>query len=223
MKLLLVEDDTKLAEHLCESLKDHGFLVTHIASQSELNEALQAPLKIDFILLDRLLGTFDTKNQIPAIRKKWPAVPLIVLSAISTPNERTDLLDLGVDDYVGKPFATHELVARVRALLRRSSVPVGNYLRVGNLIIDSIKHVVSVGDKAEMLPTREFALLRTLAQDPSRIWSKDELLDYVWGQSSSVDTNVVESTVTNVRKKLHDLGANAVIRNMRNAGYWIAQ
>lgn len=223
MKLLLVEDDTKLAEHLSESLKDHGFLVTHLASQNELLEALQAPLKLDFILLDRLLGTFDTKTEIPAIRKKWPSVPLIVLSAISTPNERTDLLDLGVDDYIGKPFATHELVARMRALLRRSSVPVGNYLQVGNLIIDSIKHVISVGDKAEMLPTREFALLRTLAQDPSRIWSKDELLDYVWGQASSVDTNVVESTVTNVRKKLSELGANAVIRNMRNAGYWIAQ
>ena len=90
-------------------------------------------------------------------------------------------------------------------------------------MIDSIKHIVSVAEKGETLPAREFALLRTLAQDPARIWSKDELLDYVWGQAATVDTNVVESTIANIRKKLAELGANVSIRNMRNAGYWIAE
>ena len=221
MRFLLVEDDKKLSSHLTESLRDHGFLALELNSAEELKDALGAPLKVDFVILDRLLGSADSKTYLPQVRRKWPTAPILILSAISTPNERTDLLNLGADDYLGKPFSTQELIARIRALLRRSSVPTGNFLQIGNLTIDSIKRVIAVGDRAETLPTREFSLLRTLAMDPARVWSKDDLLDYVWGQSTSVETNVVESTIANVRKKLLELGASVCIRNMRNAGYWI--
>ncbi len=223
VKLLLIEDDLKLIEHLGESLRDQGFLVSPVSNRDELAEVIAAPLKVDFVVMDRLLGTVDTKPFMPELRRKWPDVPIVVLSAISTPNERTELLNLGADDYIGKPFSTQELVARIRALMRRTSAPVGNYVQVGNLILDSMKRIVSVGEKSAQLPTREFSLLRTLALDPSRIWSKDELLDYVWGQTADVDTNVVESTIANVRKRLSDLGADVSIRNLRNAGYWIAR
>lgn len=223
MKLLLIEDDLKLIEHLSESLRDQSFLVSPVSNRDELLAVLAAPLRIDCIVMDRLLGTVDTKQFMPELRRKWPDVPIVVLSAISTPNERTELLNLGADDYIGKPFSTQELVARIRALMRRASVPVGNYVQIGNLILDSMKHSASVGEKSVHLPAREFSVLRTLALDPERIWSKDELLDYVWGQTADVDTNVVESTIANVRKRLGDLGADVSIRNLRNAGYWIAR
>lgn len=221
MKLLLIEDDKKLSEHLSESLKEHGFLVSQATTKEELTLTLRSSQRFEVIVMDRLLGSFDTKGLLQEMSEKWPESPKIVLSAISTPNERTDLLNLGADDYIGKPFSTQELIARIRVQLRRSSVPAGNFIQVGDLIIDSLRRVISVGDRAETLPSREFALLRTLAVDPSRIWSKEELLDYVWGQASNVETNVVESTVTNLRRRLEDLGANVSIRNMRNAGYWI--
>lgn len=223
MRLLLLEDDLKLALHLEDSFKDHGFLSIIVSSYKELCDTLKSPITVDFVIMDRILGTFDSKDLLPEIKNKWPSAPTIILSAISTPNERTDLINLGADDYIGKPFSTLELVARIRALLRRTSMPGGNYLQVGNVMIDSMKRIISVGNKTDCLPAREFSLLRTLAQDPNRIWSKEDLLDYIWGQSSAVETNVVESTVTNVRKKLEELGANVLIRNMRNAGYWITK
>lgn len=221
MKLLLIEDDLKLAAHLSENFKEHGFSTVLVHSKAELSDALKSPLKLEFVIMDRLLGNFDTKEMLGPLRAKWPEVPIIVVSAISTPNERSDLINAGADDYIGKPFSTNELIARMRALLRRTTSPSGNYLQVGNLVLDSMKRIVSVGEKASTLPAREFAILRTLALDPTRIWSKEDLLDYVWGQSPEVETNVVESTIANVRKKLEELGAKISIRNMRNAGYWI--
>ncbi len=223
MKLLLIEDDIKLVTHLLGSLKEQGFIVNLLQCSEDVVEILGSPYKPDFIILDRLLGAFDSKLLLPDLRRKWQTVPLIVLSAISTPNERTDIINLGADDYLGKPFSTQELLARIRALLRRTSVPIGNYIQVGNMVIDSLKRLICVGENSENIPAREFSVLRTLAIEPDRVWSKDELLDYVWGQSTDVDTNVVESTIANLRKKLDEVGANVAIRNMRNVGYWIAQ
>ena len=106
MKLLLVEDDTKLADHLIANLREHGFFVTHVADQQSLLEILEVPSRIDGVILDRLLAGFDSKALLPRIRERWPQAPVLVLSAISTPNERTDLLNLGADDYLSKPFST---------------------------------------------------------------------------------------------------------------------
>lgn len=223
MKLLLVEDDCKLSKHLELGLRGQGFNITLLAHQNEVIDIMNSHFRPDFIVLDRLLGVFDTKQILPDIRRKWASTPLIVLSAISTPNERTDLLNLGADDYVSKPFSTQELIARIRALLRRTSVPVGNYIQIGNLIVDKIQRLITVDNRTESLPAREFNLLKTLANEPKRIWSKDELLDYVWGQASDVDTNVVESTIANIRKKMTNLKATPSIRNLRNMGYWIEE
>lgn len=221
MRLVLIEDDLKLSEHLSESLKSQGHSPLVLQDQEELENWLASSLKPDLIVMDRLLGGFDTKVLLPAMKKRWPSTPVLVLSAVSTPNERADLIDMGADDYLGKPFSTNELFARLRSLSRRSSQTSGQYLRVGNLVLDTVKRVVCVEERAESLPGREFLLLKTLADDPQRIWSKEELLDYVWGQDVFVETNVVESTITNLRKKLAGLGAGPTIRNLRNAGYWI--
>lgn len=221
MKLLLIEDDSKLSDHLATSLKEHGFFVTIIPTAKALSDCLMDPIQADFIVLDRLLGSVDTKSFFSRVKSKWPHAPILVLSAISTPNEKIDLINLGADDYLGKPFSTGELIARIRALIRRTTSTNTNYHLVGNLIVDLMKRSISVGERAETLSAKEFLLLRALSNESGRIWSKNDLLDYVWGQASDVNTNVVEATVTNVRKKLQDLGSSITIKNMRNSGYWI--
>lgn len=222
MKLLLIEDDLKLADHLADSLLSQGFAVTTVSDREALLTSLQSPFVPEVIVMDRIISGFDSKHILPQMRTRWSSTPILVLSAISTPNERTELLNLGADDYLGKPFATHELIARIRVQLRRGHQTSSNFIQIGNVVIDLLARVVSVGGRSINLPAKEFALLRTLAASPSRIWSKDDLLDYVWGQNQTVDTNVVESTVANLRKRLTQIGASVAIRNLRNAGYWIA-
>lgn len=221
MKLILVEDDFLLADHLKSSLNDQGFAVTHVSSPSALQKQVENSGPVDVIVLDRLLGNYDAKEALPQMRKTWPTTPILILSAISTPNERADLIDMGADDYLGKPFSTHELAARIRALLRRNGTAPTRYLSVGNLVVDSMERVISVGERMETFPPKEFLLVRTLIQEKGRIWSKSDLLGCVWGQSAALETNVVESTIANLRRKLSDLGAKVQIKNTRHAGYWI--
>lgn len=221
MKVILIEDDSKLSIRLTESLKEHGFSTIPLASRTEVDEILESHITPDVILMDRLVGGFDTKLILGRIKQKWPLAPLIVVSAVSTPNERTDLINMGADDYIGKPFSTQELIARMKSQLRRPTTTSGNYLQLGNLILDLIKRVAVVEGQSESLTAREFALLRLLTEVPEKIWSRDDLLDYVWGSTVDVETNVVEVTVANLRKKLEKLEAKVYIRNMRNAGYWI--
>ena len=221
MKLLLVEDDIKLVELLSGNLKEQGFLVSYAVALNQLLDFINSDINFDIIVLDRLLQSIDTRDLIGQIKKKWPMAAILVLSAISTPNEKAELLNKGVDDYMGKPFSTQELIARIKALLRRYQQQPSTYVQIGNLVLDTISRTITVEGKADVLPAKEFLLLRVLSQDHKRIWSKTELLDYVWGQSSELETNVVESTMANLRKRITDLKANITIRNMRNAGYWI--
>lgn len=222
MKLLLIEDDSKLTAHLIENFQRSGFSPVAVSTVEELRAMIDSPMRFDVIVMDRLLGTNDTKTLLPEIRRKWSSAALVILSAVSTPNERSELLDAGADDYIGKPFSTKELLSRIRALLRRIASPPENYVQVGNLILDSMRRTISVDSEVSTLPAREFTLLRALATDPTKVWPRSELLDYIWGQSADVDTNVVEATIANLRKRLTELKANVTIKNLRNAGYWIA-
>ncbi len=223
MRILLIEDDERLAASLIDSLREQGLFVEHATSEGEVRAYLETHSPTDAVVMDRLLGSFDAKALLPLIRNKRPSASVLVLSAINTPNERTELLDLGADDYIGKPFATHELIARLRATARRISKQTMQHVKVGNVILDLIGHTMSVGGEVVVLPSKEFTVLRALSQQMGRVWSKNELLDFVWGQNSEAETNVVEATITNLRRRLSAASASIAIRNMRNAGYWIEE
>lgn len=223
MRILLIEDDERLASGLVEALREQGLFVEHVTSEAEVRSYLETHAPTDAVVMDRLLGSFDAKALLPLLRNKRPSASILVLSAINTPNERTELLDLGADDYIGKPFATHELIARLRAAARRISKPSLQHVKVGNVILDLIGHTISVDGDVVVLPSKEFTVLRALCQQMGRVWSKNELLDFVWGQNSEAETNVVEATITNLRRRLANAGANVSIRNMRNAGYWLEE
>jgi two-component system copper resistance phosphate regulon response regulator CusR len=147
-----------------------------------------------------------------------------VLSAISDSEERAKVLDLGADDYQGKPYSLVELLSRVRALLRRSHDGGGGektVLHIGNLDVHLLEHSAKVGATALDLTPKEFRLLSILVREPGKVWSKFKLLDQVWQVNLELESNVVESTVRNIRRKLEQAGCSAVIESKRNLGYWI--
>lgn len=221
MNTLLVEDDLNLAKHLVGNLRESGMLVQHAKTLAELNTIMDGQNNFDCIILDRLVGREDSKSSLTKIKETWPEAGILILSAVSTPNERTDLLNLGADDYMGKPFSTHELIARLRALSRRAAPQASAILQLGNVTLDLIKRSVSVDNRTEIFPGKEFLLFQALIKDPGHVWSRSDLLEFIWGMAPNSDTNVVEVTMASLRKKITDMGARVVIRNSRNTGYWI--
>jgi DNA-binding response OmpR family regulator len=221
--VLVVEDDPKIGQHLISTLAQEGIAVSLASDKDEFESALTTKTDVEVVVLDRLLGSFDCKTWLPRIRRAWPDSRILVLSAINTPNERTELLNLGADDYHGKPFVTQEVIARVKALRRRAGSGPSPFVKIGNSVIDIVRRTLSVDGKEMTIPSKEFLLLRALSANPGRVMNKNQLLETVWGVDLETETNVVEATVTNLRRRLTELGSNIKVKNMRNVGYWIEE
>lgn len=220
-QLLLVEDDRRLADHISSLVRSEGLAVHHAASFAEIDDFLKSGQTFAAILLDRLLDGGDTKGLVGHFKRRWPGAAVCVLSAINTPLERAELLDLGADDYMGKPFASSELLARLRALMRRAvSAPV-NYREVGDLVLNIAHRTLLCAGRQASLTAKEFLVFKQLAEEPGRVFSKTHLLESVWNSNLEVETNVVEATLTNLRRRIVELGSRVQIKNMRHAGYWL--
>jgi two-component system, OmpR family, response regulator len=219
--ILVVEDDPRITDHICELLRSAGFSPFHVADVAGLEACLADRQEFSAILLDRLFNGIDTKTRISFMRSKWPLTPILMVSAINTPLERAESLNLGVDDYLGKPFLSQELLARVRALTRRARRSESQYREVGDVILDIPRRILIRGSSQESLPAKEFLLLKLLSEEMGRVLSKNELLESIWAGALDVETNVVESTLTNLRRRLSQTGSTLVIRNARNLGYWL--
>ncbi|CAO5682746.1 MAG: Transcriptional regulatory protein CreB [Holosporales bacterium] len=216
--ILLVEDDDKLLEHLSTILVQSDYHVSKATSKESLVTALSLGEQYNIIILDRLLLDFDTKTILPQIKALFPESLILILSAINTPNERIEALNLGADDYLGKPFSTQEVLARVNALSRRVKT---DQTTIGNTILHEQSQSISTNDKAEPLTQKEYQLIKKLTQPLNRVWSRSDLLKEVWDIKAEIDTNVVEMTIAKLRKKLSNINSNLKIRNSRHAGYWI--
>ena len=150
-------------------------------------------------------------------------IPVIMLTARSEERDKVRGLDVGADDYVTKPYSVKELIARVRAALRRPVARVADSkLMAGKIVIDLEKHTVSIGAKNVLLSPTEFRLLVTLMQSPGRVFSRDQLLDMVWGITADVDTRTVDVHVGRLRRVLDEAGGKGVIRTIRGFGYALA-
>ena len=219
-RILIVEDEAKLLSHLDRIIRDEGYSTFTCSSYIELETLLKIPVKrFDVIVLDRLLHGRDTAQLITHIKQNLTDTKLLVLSAINTPTEKTQTLDLGADDYVAKPFDRDELIARIRALLRRAP----SEIRFGNVILDSERRTMKVGEQEVSLQNKEFILLRTLVRSPGKIFDKNYLYEHVWEMSTEVESNVVEATVNKLRRRLEQIDASFSIKSMRNKGYWIEE
>jgi two-component system copper resistance phosphate regulon response regulator CusR len=222
----LLEDDAKVRGFLLESFEREGFTTIPFAAHRDFKEYVMSDEPAaDLAVLDRMVGQQDGATLIPLLKQRWPGTKILVLSAISDSEERAKVLDMGADDYQGKPYSLVELLSRVRALLRRAHDGGGGgektVLHIGNLEVNLLGHSAKVGATALDLTPKEFRLLSILVREPGKVWSKFKLLDQVWQVNLELESNVVESTVRNIRRKLEQAGCSAAIESKRNLGYWI--
>src|SRR6056297_19215 len=219
--VLVVEDEPSQREILTYNLEAEGFRVAR-AENGEEALVLVAEEHPDIIVLDWMLPNLsgiEVCRQIK-IRPETRHVPIIMLSARSEEVDRVRGLETGADDYVTKPYSVMELMARVRAQLRRSRPStVGLLLEYEDITLDSETHRVTRGGTALKLGPTEFRLLTTFMEKPGRVWSRDQLLDRVWGRDIYVDTRTVDVHIGRLRKALCQHGGDDPLRTVRGAGY----
>ncbi|MBW4983463.1 phosphate regulon transcriptional regulator PhoB [Mameliella sp. CS4] len=219
--VLVVEDEAAQREVLTYNLEAEGFRVTR-AENGEEALVLIDEESPDIIVLDWMLPNvsgIEVCRQIKT-RPETRSVPIIMLSARSEEVDRVRGLETGADDYVVKPYSVIELMARVRAQLRRARpAAAGLRLEYEDIVLDSETHRVTRGSKPLKLGPTEFRLLTTFMEKPGRVWSREQLLDRVWGRDIYVDTRTVDVHIGRLRKALCQHGGNDPLRTVRGAGY----
>lgn len=219
MRLLLVEDDLKMAAFVGKGFREAGFVVEHTNNgQTGLQLALTS--SFDAAVIDIMLPGLDGLAIIDQLRQRRINLPVIILSAKRSVGERVEGLQAGGDDYLTKPFAFSELLARVQALMRRASgTPEPTSIAVADLVIDLSKHTVARGGKKIALQPREFSLLEYLARNAGRVVSKTMIMEHVWDYNFDPQTNVVESRICRLRDKIDKGFSPPLIHTMRGIGY----
>lgn len=218
MRVLLAEDTIELANVLTVVLTRNKYAVDAVHNGID---ALESGLTgiYDIILLDIMMPGMDGLEVLRKLRDENITTPVLVMSARCDLEDRINGLDCGADDYLSKPFATTELLARMRALLRRKENYLSDTLTVGNLSLDVATYELSTPEKTIRLNSKEFQLISCFMRNPSRVFSADELMSKVWGWDYQVDINVVWTNITYIRRKLEQLGANVQIQSLRGSGY----
>jgi two-component system, OmpR family, response regulator len=218
MRVLLAEDERKVAQHVRAALREQGFTVDMVHRGDEaLDAALGTPY--DAVVLDVMMPGRDGLSVLRVLREKRVPTPVLLVTARGEVSERVEGLMLGADDYLAKPFAMNELVARVVALTRRSSSQGLTMMKVEDLTLNLLtREVHRAGQKIE-LPVREFALLEYLMRAPGRVLSKTQLIENVWEWHFDTGTNVVEVYIQRLRKKVDDGHAVKLIHTVRGVGY----
>ncbi|MFQ6042395.1 MAG: winged helix-turn-helix domain-containing protein [Candidatus Poribacteria bacterium] len=219
MKVLVVEDDKKIARFIAKGLREAGFAVEHIADGEEgLYLALHGDY--DVIVMDIMLPKVDGLSIIEEMRRSGISTPVLILSAKRSVDDRVKGLNIGSDDYLTKPFAFSELLARIQALLRRATgAAEPTQLVVGDLVLDLIsRSVTRSGKKIELLP-REIALLEYLMRNAGRVVSRTMLLEHVWGINFDPSTNVVDVHICRLRDKVDRGFLRKFIHTVRGIGY----
>jgi two-component system, OmpR family, alkaline phosphatase synthesis response regulator PhoP len=225
-KVLIVEDETDLVKLLKYNLEKEGFKVNYATDGTvALAEARRDPP--DLVILDLMLPGLDGLEVCRQLRRneRFARTPVLILSARSEEADRVVGLELGADDYVTKPFSTREVVARVRALLRRNE-PVGPprlKIHRGEIVIDPTAHSVSVSGRSVELSALEFRLLHYLASHPGMVFSRDQLLDSVWGNDRTVTPRSVDVYIRRIREKVEPTPQDpAYVQTIHGVGYRFA-
>ena len=220
-KILVVEDEPNQVELIEFNLNSEGYEVV-VARDGEEALNLAEEENPDLILLDWMLPKVSGIEVCRQLRrsKMTREIPIVILTARSEESDKIRGLDIGADDYITKPYSIKELLARVRAAMRRPSASViSDQLIVGKIAVDLQKHIVAIDGLQVNLGPTEYRLLVTLMQSPERVFSREQLLDHVWGISANVDTRTVDVHVGRLRKVI-EVGANKnIIRTVRGFGY----
>jgi len=219
MRVLIVDDDRKIAQFVVKGLKQAGYAVDHAADGEEGQHLLQTE-PYDAAVIDIMLPKIDGLSLVAAIRSAGCRTPVIFLSARREIDDRVRGLQVGGDDYLVKPFAFSELLARLQALIRRASGAAESMgLTLGDLQLDILKRRVTRAGKPIDLQPREFSLLEYMMRNVGKVVSKTTIMEHVWDYNFDPETNVVETCVCRLRIKLNEGGGPDIIRTVRGVGY----
>jgi DNA-binding response OmpR family regulator len=218
MRLLLVEDDAGLAQAVLDGLREHG-VETTLAASVPLGRQRAVFGRYDVILLDVLLPDGDGFALCRELRQRGLTTPILMLTARDAVDDRVRGLEAGADDYLTKPFAFRELVARVRALARRQPALEPAVHHTADLVVDLASHVVRRGEQPIHLTAKEFALLECFVRHEGRVIDRATITSYVWDENHDPFTNVLEVLVRRLRRKIDDAFEPKLIHTLRGAGY----
>ena len=222
MRILLVEDNQRLAELVGEALKFHSFAVDIVGCADDAEAAMKSTL-YDSVVLDLGLPDRDGMTVLALMRRRGVATPVLVLTSRDSSQAIIDGLNGGADDYLRKPFVMGELMARIRALLRRPGQSLGVMLRIGNIELDTAERRARIEHKDIELSRRELGALERLLRSRDRVISRAEMEDSLYGYGEEVSSNAVEVLMHRLRKKLQAASANADIYNLRGLGYMLSE
>ena len=218
MKVLIAEDEISTAKALKVILEKNKFSVDIVHNGNDAWDYIQSG-SYEVIVLDIMMPGMNGLEVLTKLRAKNIKTPVLMLTAKGELEDRVAGLDAGADDYLPKPFATAELIARVKALGRRSENYSDSVMQAGNLVLDSNKYEMRVGNNAVTLTNKEYQLMELFILHPGFVFSTEHLMDKIWGLDSESYIDVVWTHIGFVRKKIKSLGANVEIKTIRGAGY----
>lgn len=221
MRILLVEDEPELARMVTDHLARQSFALDLCGSVDEAESALAAN-PYDLVILDLSLPDGDGMDVLKRLRNRHDGVPVLAATARDAVDQRIKGLDLGLDDYLVKPYDLGELTARVRALLRRPGQPLGVELRCGNLLLDTRSMAVAVDGRAVVVGRRGVALLESLMRSAGKVVSRRVLEERMYGIDDLVESNALEAIVSRLRRLLTDQGCSAALHTVRGVGYMLS-
>ena len=220
MRILLVEDESRIARFINKGLTEEGYAIDIVANgEDALSFAGSAPY--DLIILDLLLPKIDGITVCRRLRRQNMKVPILILTAKDSIEDRVTGLNAGADDYLVKPFAFAELLARIRALLRRPPVLNADTLEVGNLLVDVIKHQVERAGEPISLTPKEYSLLVYMMRNKCQVLSRTQIMEHVWNYDFYAGSNVVDVYIRYLRKKIDEGHEKKLIKTVRGVGYTI--
>ena len=220
MKILLVEDEQKLADALAKGLMHEGYTVDHLADgKKALTRISLHRTDYDLVILDLMLPGMDGHEICKQVREWGITIPILILTARAETEKKVDLLMSGADDYLVKPFSFAELTARIQALLRRPAEALPEKLKLGDIELDLGTRTVTKSGESIELTLKEFGLLEYFMRHPNKVVNREDLLNHLWDFNYSGFSNVVDVHVKNLRKKLGEGDDGAALETVRGIGY----
>jgi DNA-binding response OmpR family regulator len=220
LRILVIEDEDKLLKVIAKRLKEEGYAID-MARNGKEGQALAESVKYDCIILDLILPGLDGLNLLHNLRLKNITIPVLILTAKDSTDDKIKGLDLGADDYLTKPFSFGELSARVRALIRRKSSRKETDLTVGDLQLNLLDHTARRGKKNIELTNKEYLILEYLIRNRGRVLTKSQIAEHVWNLDFEYNTNIIEVYIRFLRRKIDDGYQNKLIHTLRGSGYML--
>ncbi len=222
MRVLVVEDEPTIANFIRQGLTEAGFAVD-VARDGEEGRYYAHAAEYDVLVLDIMLPKVNGLDLLRRLRDEGWKTPTLMLTARDTVENRVEGLDAGADDYLVKPFAFPELLARVRALLRRPPMQAGTVMQIGDLRMDTARHLVERNGRSIELSPREFAILEYLMRHPNQVLSRTQIGEHVWNFDFYNESNVVDVYIGYLRRKLDKDSSDSLIHTVRGVGYRISE